>query len=79
MSSFFVCGLLHQTGAQDSAAEKTRAWVEMQRVFVAAPQVVPARRRISETWNVVFADIFSRCCRKVRARSTSLLGTSVLP
>ena len=38
--------------------------------FVAAPHVVPARRRIRETGGVVFADIFSRCCRKVRVRSS---------
>ena len=77
--SFFVCGLLHQTGTQYSAAEKTRAWVEMRRVFVAAPQVVLARRRIRETRDVVFADIFSRCCWKARAGRASLQGTSMLP
>ena len=53
-----------------SAAEKTRARVEMRMVYVAAPQVVPARRRIRETRGVVFADILSRCCRKVRIRSS---------
>ena len=42
-SSFFLCGLLHQTGAQYSAAEKTRAWVKMRKIFVAAPKVVLAR------------------------------------
>ena len=62
-SCFFVCGLLYQTGAQYSKAEKTRAWVEMRSVFVAASQVVPARRCIRETQDVFFADIFSRCCR----------------
>ena len=62
-SSFFVGELLHQTGAQYSAAEKNRVRVEMQSVFVVAPQVVLARRRIRETWGVVFADNFSRYCR----------------
>ena len=64
---FFVCGLLHQTSAQYSAAEKTRVWMEMRSVFVAAPQVVLARWRIRQTQDVVFADSFSRCCWKVRA------------
>ena len=39
-SSFFVWELLHHTGMQYSAAEKTGAWVEMRRVLVEAPHVV---------------------------------------
>ena len=41
MSSFLVWELLHQTGEQYSAAEKTSAWVEVWRVLVKVPQVVP--------------------------------------
>ena len=41
MSSFLVWELLHQTGEQYSAAEKTSAWVKVCRVLVKAPQVVP--------------------------------------
>ena len=40
MSSFLVW-LLHQTGEQYLAVEKTNAWVEVRRVLVKAPQVVP--------------------------------------
>ena len=35
-----------------------------------APHVSHVRRRIRETRGVVFADIFSRYCRKVRIRSS---------
>ena len=77
--SFFVCELLHKTSAQYSVAEKTRAWLEMRRVFVAARQVVSAKRRIRETRDAVFADIFSWCCWKVRSGRASLQGASVLP
>ena len=68
--SFFVCRFLHQTSSQYSAAKNTRAWVEMQRIFVADPQLVPAWWRIRETWDVVFTDSFARCCQKARARSS---------
>ena len=46
----------------------------------AAPQEVPARRRIRKTRDVVFADIFSRCCRlhskvaAVQGRQAEFLG-----
>ena len=46
MSSFLVWELLHQTGEQYSAAEETSAWVEVCRVLVKAPQVVPDKRHI---------------------------------
>ena len=62
VSSCFVWELLHQTGAQYSAAELTSAWVEIRSVFVAAPQVVPARRRMRATLDVVLAFRQSRCC-----------------
>ena len=67
-SSLFVWLLLHQTGAQYSAAEKTSAWVEMRRVLVEAPHVVTARRRIRATRDIVLADRFSRCWRNVSVR-----------
>ena len=53
VSSFFTCGLRHQTGAQYSAAVKTRASVEMRSVLVVATHVVPASRRISAVQAVV--------------------------
>ena len=53
-STFFTCGLLLQTGAYYSAAGNTRACVEIRSVFAEAPQVVPARRRMSEA-------LVSRC------------------
>ena len=48
-STFFTYGLLPQTGAQYSASGNTRACVEIRSVLEEAPQVVPARRRMSET------------------------------
>ena len=39
-STFFVCGLLLQTGTPYSAAGNTRACVEIRRVLAEAPQVV---------------------------------------
>ena len=67
-----ACGLLLQTGAQYSAVEKTRAWVDSRNVLAEAPQVVPARRRINATLDVTFALTSSRCCLKdsVRSRRT---------
>ena len=62
VSSFCVWALLHQTGAQYLVAEKTSAQVEMCRVLVEAPQIVPARRQIRATRAEVFADGFTRCC-----------------
>ena len=47
VSSLWMWELRHQTGAQYSALENTRASVEMRSVCVEAPHVVPARRRIS--------------------------------
>ena len=58
MSSFLVLKLLHQTGEQYSAAEKTSAWVEVRRVLAKAPQVVPDKRCIratrAESWQKSF-------------------------
>ena len=59
VSSFLVWELLHQTGAQYSVAEKTRAWVETPSVLVEASQVVPVRWRIKAMQVDVFADRFS--------------------
>ena len=73
-STIFVCGLLLHTGAQYSAAEKTRALVDTRSVLAVAPQVVPARRRISATLDIVFARTSSRCCLKVSVRSRRTLG-----
>ena len=55
-STFFTCGLLLQTGIPFSAAGNTRACVEIRSVLAEAPQVVPARRRMSafETLDVPF-------------------------
>ena len=61
VSSFLVWELLHQTGEQYLAAEKTSARVEVSRILVKAPQVVPDRRRIRVTQANVLADKFSRC------------------
>ena len=63
-STFFTCGLLLQTGAQCSAAGSTRACVKIRSVLAEAPQVVPARRRMSETLDVTFPATSSRCCLK---------------
>ena len=64
VSTFLTWGLLHQAGAQYSAAEKTNAWVEMRSVWAEAPQEVPARRRISDTLDVTLALTSSRCWLK---------------
>ena len=53
-STFLTCRLLLQTGAQYSAAENTRACVEIRSVLAEAPRVVPTRRRMSETLDVTF-------------------------
>ena len=68
-STFFTCGFLHQTGAQYSAAGNARACVEIRSVLAEAPQVVPARRRMSETIDVTFPATSSRCCLKFGIRS----------
>ena len=59
--SFLVWELLHQTGEQYSVAEKTSAWVEVRRVLIKTPQIVPDRRRIRAMRADVLADKFSRC------------------
>ena len=69
-SSFLTWELRHQTGAQHSAAESTRDWVEIRSVFVAAPQVVQTRRHIRATRAVVFALTLSRCCLNVSVLSS---------
>ena len=69
-SSFFVWELLHQTGVQYSATEKTSAWVELRRVLAIVPHVVPARRRIRAIWDIILADRLSRFWRNVRDPSS---------
>ena len=64
-----LCGLLLQTWAQYSAAGNTRACVEIRSVLTEAPQVVPARRRMSETLDVTFPATSSRFCLKFSIRS----------
>ena len=68
-STFFTCGLLLETGAQYSAAGNTRACVEIRSVLAEAPQVVPARRRMSATLDVTFPATSSRSCLKFSIRS----------
>ena len=63
-STFFTCGLLLQTGTQYSDAGNTRACVEIRCILAEASQVVPARRRMSETLDVTFPATSSRCCLK---------------
>ena len=58
MSSFLVWELLHQTGDHYSAADKTSAWVEVCRVLVKVPQVVPDRQRIGPmSWQTSFPGV----------------------
>ena len=64
MSTFFMYGLLLQTGAQYSAAGNTRAFLDIRSVLAEAPQVVPGRRRTSETLDVTFPATSSMCCRR---------------
>ena len=68
-STFFTCGLLLQYSAQYSAAGNTRTCMEIRRVLAEAPQIVPARRRTSETLDVTFPATSSRCCLKFSIRS----------
>ena len=49
-----VWALRHQTGAQYSAVEYTRARVAVRRTEAPAPQVVPASRLINETLVLAF-------------------------
>ena len=60
-----VCLFLSHTGAQYSAAENTRAWVDNRSVFVAAPHIVPARLRIKEIRAEIFCFIPTRWSLKV--------------
>ena len=69
-SSFLAWGLRLQTGAQYSAVENTKASVEMRSVFVEAPHVVLARRRINAARAVVFPLALFRCCLKDSVRSS---------
>ena len=64
VSSFLTWGLRHHTGAQYSAAVKTRASVEVRSVLVVAPHVVPASLRMSAVRAVVLALALSRCSLK---------------
>ena len=73
VSSFLVWELLHQTGEQYSVTEKTCAWVEVCRVLVKVPQVVPDRQCIRATRADVLADKFSRCWRNVSMQSSLTL------
>ena len=74
-STFFTCGFLFQTGAQYSAAGNTRACVEIRSVLAEAPQVIPARRRMSETLDVTFPATSSRCCLKSASGPDAHQGT----
>ena len=65
----FMWALLHQTGAQYSAAEKTNARVKMCKVLIKVLQVVSTRWRIRATWADVFSDRFTRCCRNASVLS----------
>ena len=67
--TFFAFGLLHQTGAQYSAAGNISACMDIRSVLAEAPQVVPARRRRSATLDVTFPATPSTCCLKFRIRS----------
>ena len=60
-----VWALRHQTGAQYSAVEFTRARVAIRRVVAPAPQPEPASRLRSATRYVRFLRIDSRCRRYV--------------
>ena len=61
--------LRHQTGAQYSAAECTRARVAVRNVVAPAPQVDPASRLRSPTRVVSFLRSDSKCRRNVSALS----------
>jgi len=53
--------LRHQTGAQYSAVECTRAWVAIRGVVATAPQPEPASRLKSATRDVSYLRSDSRC------------------
>ena len=74
-STFFTCGLVLQTGAQYSTAGNTRDCVEICSVLAEAPQIVPARRRMSETLDVTFPATSSRCCLKSAIGPDARQGT----
>ena len=72
-SALFVTGsikrvwaLRHQTGAQCSAVEYTRARVAVRRTEALAPQVVPASCLINETLVLSFLRSDSKCRLYVR-------------
>ena len=54
-STFLACGPLQQARAQYSAVEKTRACVDIRSTLAVTPQLVPARRQISETLDKTLA------------------------
>jgi len=60
-----VWALRHQTGAQYSAVQRTRARVAIRRVVAPAPQPEPASRLRSATRDVNFLRSDSRCRRYV--------------
>ena len=61
-----VWALSHQTVAQYSAIEYTRARAEVRRTEAPAPQVVPASRPINETLVPSFLRSDSRSCLCLR-------------
>ena len=65
-----VWALRHQTGAQYSAVEYTRARLAVSRTEVPAPQVVPASRLINETLVLSFLRSDSKCRLYVRDLSS---------
>ena len=72
IATFFTCGLLLQIGAQYIAAGNTRACVEIRSVLAEAPQVVPARRRMSETLDVTVPATSSMSTNMSSSRLASL-------
>ena len=58
-STLFTCRLLLQTWAKYSAGGDTRACVDILGVLAEALQVVPARRRMSETLDVTLLPLLA--------------------
>ena len=76
-SALLITGLIkrvwvlrHQTGAQFSAVEYTRARVAVRRTEAPAPQVVPACRLINKTLALSLLRSDSKCRLYVRDRSS---------